>query len=138
MKTLKINLLFALLVLLLAACSGTGEPPEAGKTVDEILAEQDLKIVQEIDKIVAFNVNDWRYVNRRNVVLRDGPSRYYLVELNTICPNLEFAQAIGFTSFGRIVRKNEFILVTDAPGQVERCLISKFFELEKIGEGAAD
>ena len=49
---------------------------------------------------------------------------------------LEFAQAIGFTSFGRIVGKNEFIVVTDAPGRVERCSILKLFELEKIEDRA--
>lgn len=125
-----------LITIVLAACSGTGEAPEANKSVDEILAEKNLRIVEEIDKVVAFNVHGWLYVNRKNVVLRDGPNKYYLVELNTPCPNLEFAQAIGFTSFGRVVRKNEFIVVTDAPGHVERCSILRLFELEKIEAGA--
>ena len=127
---------FLLFLSILSGCSGTGEAPEANKSVEEILAEKNLQIVEEIDKVVAFNVNGWLYVNRRNVVLRDGPSRYYLVELNSSCPNLEFAQTIGFTSFGRVVRKLEFIVVTDAPGRVERCSILKMFELEKIEDRA--
>ena len=134
---LRLAALFLLFFSVLGGCSGTGEAPEANKSVEEILAEKNLQIVEQIDKMVAFNVHGWLYVNRRNVVLRDGPSRYYLVELNTPCPNLEFAQTIGFTSFGRVVRKNEFIVVTDAPGRVERCSILKLFELEKIEDRAA-
>ena len=136
MKLIRLATIYLCVFGVLGACSGTGEAPEANKTVDEILAGKNLRIVEEIDKVVAFNVHGWLYVNRKNVVLRDGPSKYYLVELNTPCPNLEFAQAIGFTSFGRVVRKNEFIVVTDTPERVERCSILKLFELEKIEDRA--
>ena len=136
MKLIRLATIYLCVLGVLGACSGTGEAPEANKTVDEILAGKNLRIVEEIDKMVAFNVHGWLYVNRKNVVLRDGPSKYYLVELNTPCPNLEFAQAIGFTSFGRVVRKNEFIVVTDTPERVERCSILKLFELEKIEDRA--
>ena len=124
------------LLALLSACSGSGEAPEASQSVDEILAGKYLRIVEEIKQLVAFNVHGWLYVNRKNVVLRDGPNKYYLVELNAPCRNLEFAQQIGFTSFGRVVHKNEFIVVSDTPGRVERCSILKLFKLEKIEDGA--
>ena len=126
----------SLLLAVLSACSGAGEAPEADKSVDEILAGKNLRIVEEIKQLVAFNIHGWLYVNRKNVVLRDGPSKYYLVELNGPCRNLEFAQEIGFTSFGRVVRKNEFIVVSDASAGVERCSIRKLFRLEKIEDRA--
>ena len=126
----------ALLLAVLSACFGTGEAPEADKSVDEILAGKNLRIVEEIKQLVGFNIHGWFYVNRKNVVLRDGPSKYYLVELNAPCRNLEFAQEIGFTSFGRVVRKNEFIVVSDAPGGAERCSIRKLFKLEKTEDRA--
>lgn len=136
MNHLRIAVL-GLFLTMFTACSSTGEAPEAGKSVDEILAEKNLKIVEQLDRLVAFNIHGWLSVNRQNVVLRDGPSKYYLVELNAPCPTLDFAQKIGFTSFGRVVSKNDFILVTDMPGSVERCSIQKFFKLEKIEDGAA-
>lgn len=136
MTVFRLTIFSTLLLVVLSACSGTGEAPEANKSVDEILAEKNLRIVEEIKQLVAFNVHGWLYVNRKNVVLRDGPNKYYLVELNAPCRNLEFAQTIGFTSFGRVVRKNEFIVVQDAPGMVERCSIRKLFKLEKIEDRA--
>ena len=63
---------------------------------------------------------------------RDGPSRHYLVELNAPCYNLQFAQRIAFTSFGRTLRNTDFIAVTDGPGTVERCFMKTFYTLEKI------
>lgn len=124
----------AFLAMVLAACSGLGEPQESGKTVDELLAESNLRITEEANHLVNFNIRGWQYVNRQNVVLEDGPRTRYLVELTSTCPNLQFAQRIGFTSYGRMVRKSDYIVVTDAPGRIERCMIRTFYKLEEIPE----
>jgi hypothetical protein len=118
--------------LLVAACSGTGSPPEEGKSVEELLAEKDLRIVEQMNTLVAFNIHSWLYVNQRNVVLRDGPSKHYLVELNLPCQNLRFAREIAFTSFGRTLRNTDYLIVTDAPGNLERCFMKNFYRLEKM------
>ena len=120
------------LATVLAACSGLGEPQESGKTVDELLAEKNLRITEQTNQLVNFNIRAWQYVNRQNVVLEDGPRTKYLVELNKPCPNLQFAQRIGFTSYGRTVRRSDYIVVTDAPGHIERCMIRTFYDLEEI------
>ena len=120
------------LAMVLTACSGLGEPRESGKTVDELLAENNLRITEETSHLVNFNIRGLQYINRQNVVLEDGPRTKYLVELNNPCPNLQFAQRIGFTSYGRMVRKSDYIVVTDAPGRIERCMIRTFYNLEKI------
>jgi hypothetical protein len=116
------------------ACSGVGKSPEEGKTVDQLLAEKSLRIVEEQKTLIAFDIHSWIYINRQNVVLRDGPSRHYLVELNAPCYNLQFAQRIAFTSFGRTLRNTDLFVVTDSPGNVERCYMKKFYILEKIKE----
>ena len=118
--------------IFVVACSGTGKPPEEGKSVDELLAEKNLRVVEETNTLVAFNIHSWIYINRENVVLRDGPSRHYLVELNAPCYNLRFAQRIAFTSFGRTLQKSDFIAVVDGPGNLERCFMKNFYTLEKI------
>lgn len=123
-------ILFA--AVFLAACSGVGKNPEEGKTVEQLLAEKNLRIVEELNTLIAFDIHSWIYINRENVVLRDGPSRHYLVELNAPCYNLQFAQRIAFTSFGRTLRNTDFIAVTDGPGNLERCYMKKFYTLEKI------
>lgn len=114
----------------LSACAGTA--PEAEKSVDEILAEKNLKIVEPVKQLINFNIRGWQYVNLQNVVLEDGPSKKYLVELNNPCRNLDFAQRIAFTSFGRVVSKNDKLIVTDGPGHVENCFMKAFYLLEKI------
>lgn len=114
----------------LSACAGTA--PEADKSVDEILAEKNLKIVEPVKQLINFNIRGWQYVNLQNVVLEDGPSKKYLVELNNPCRNLQFAQRIAFTSFGRVVSRNEKLIVTDGPGHVENCFMKAFYLLEKI------
>ena len=122
----------SLVAFLFAACSGVGKPPEEGKSVDELLAEKNLRVVEEMNTLIAFDIHSWIYINRENVVLRDGPSRHYLVELNAPCYNLQFAQRIAFTSFGRTLRNTDFIAVTDGTGSRERCYMKKFYTLEKI------
>ena len=129
MKTIGRTLCAVACGLLFAACSGA--PPEEGKTVDQLLAEKELRVVEEINQLVNFNIRGFLYVNRENVVLQDG-QRDYLVELNGPCPNLEFANTIAFTSTGRVVRAFDKILVQNTPGRVERCIIKKFYQLEKV------
>lgn len=124
------TLLVSGLVLTLSTCAGTS--PKTEKSVDEILTEKNLKIVEEVDKLINFNIHGWEYVNIRNVVLIDGPSKKYLVELNGPCRNLDYAQAIAFTSFGRVVSKNEKLIVRDGPGHAESCFMKAFYRLEKI------
>ena len=119
-----------MIALLLSACAGTA--PEEGKTVDELLAEKNLRIVEELRHLTAFNIHSWIYIDRQNVVLRDGPNRHYLITLNVPCQNLRFAQNIAFTSFGRTLRNTDYIAVTDGPGNIERCFMKSFYRLEKI------
>lgn len=120
----------ALLAVVLAACAGA--PPEQGKSVDELLAEKNLRVVEELNQLVNFNIRGYQYVNRQNVVLQEGVSRNYLVETRAPCPNLEFARTIAFTSTGRVVREYDKLLVRDAPGMVEYCVIKAIYRLEKI------
>ena len=130
MKQILRTVLVALSVILLSACAG--KAPEEGKSVDELLAEKDLRIVEELRQLTAFNIHSWIYIDQQNVVLRDGPNRHYLIELNTPCQNLRFAQNIAFTSFGRTLRNTDYIAVTDGPGNIERCFMKSFYRLEKI------
>ena len=118
--------------IFVVACSGTGKPPEEGKSLEELLAEKNLRIVEEKDQLLAFTISSWMYINRENVVLSDVPSRNYLVTLNAPCYNLQFAQRIAFTSFARTLRNSDFIVVTDGPGNVERCYMKKFYILERM------
>ena len=126
-RSIAILLLFASL----AACSATGEAPETGKSVEELLAEKNLRIVEELKQLVNFNIRGYQYVNRQNVVLQEGVSRNYLVETRSPCPNLEFARTIAFTSTGRVVREFDKLLVRNAPDRVEYCVIKAIYRLEK-------
>ena len=56
--------------LVIVSCSGTGTAPEEGKTVDELLAEKNLRKVEELNTLIAFDIHSWIYINRENVVLR--------------------------------------------------------------------
>ena len=114
----------------LAACAGA--PPEEGKSVEQLLAEKNLRIVEELNQLVNFNIRGYQYVNRQHVVLQEGVSRNYLVETRAPCPNLEFARTIAFTSTGRVVREYDKLLVRNTPDMVEYCVIKSIYRLEKI------
>lgn len=116
----------------LAACAGA--PPEQGKSVDQLLADMNLRNAEELNQLTNFNIRGYRYVNRQNVVLQEGVSRNYLVETRAPCPDLEFATTIAFTSTGRVVRKNDKLLLRDAPGRVQYCVIKALYRLEKIDD----
>ena len=114
----------------LAACAGA--PPEEGKSVEQLLAEKNLRIVEELNQLVNFNIRGYQYVNRQHVVLQEGVSRNYLVETRAPCPNLEFARTIAFTSTGRVVREYDKLLVRDGPQRLEYCVIKALYRLEKM------
>ena len=114
----------------LAACAGA--PPEEGKSVEQLLAEKNLRIVEELNQLVNFNIRGYQYVNRQHVVLQEGVSRNYRVETRAPCPNLEFARTIAFTSTGRVVREYDKLLVRDGPQGFEYCVIKARDGLEKI------
>jgi hypothetical protein len=124
------RLALAALASFMAGCAGS--PPEEGKSVEDLLAEKNLRIVEELNQLVNFNIRGYQYVNRQNVVLQEGVSRNYLVETRAPCPNLEFARTIAFTSTGRVVREYDKLLVRDGPGRVEYCVIKAIYRLEKI------
>jgi hypothetical protein len=124
------RLALAALATFMAGCAGS--PPEEGKSVEDLLAEKNLRIVEELNQLVNFNIRGYQYVNRQNVVLQEGVSRNYLVETRAPCPNLEFARTIAFTSTGRVVREYDKLLVRDGPGRVEYCVIKAIYRLEKI------
>ena len=132
MKCISACLSSLLLTAGLAACAGA--PPEEGKSVEQLLADMNLRVVEELKQLTNFNIRGYRYVNRQNVVLQEGVSRNYLVETRTPCPNLEFARTIAFTSTGRTVREFDKLLVRNAPGGVEYCVIKKLYRLEKIDD----
>ena len=124
-------------ILVLAGLTGcAGAPPEQGKSVDELLAEKNLRIVEELNQLVNFNIRGYQYVNRQNVVLQEGVSRNYLVETRAPCPNLEFARTIAFTSTGRVVREYDKLLVRNGPDRVEYCVIKAIYRLEKTDKNS--
>ena len=116
----------------LAACAGA--PPEEGKSVEQLLAEKNLRIVEELNQLVNFNIRGYQYVNRQHVVLQEGVSRNYLVETRAPCPNLEFARTIAFTSTGRVVREYDKLLIHNGPQRFEYCVIKALYRLEKINK----
>ena len=129
MKSVLALLFFAALTVCSATRAGEQKP------VEEILAERNQKIVEELRYPIAPNVHGWQNVNNRNVVLEDVQSKLYLVELNKSCHVLESATSITLGRPGRRIYKNDSIIVSGEEGRrgtrgTGYCQIKAIYRLE--------
>lgn len=116
--------------LFTGACATT---PHEDQPLEQILADKNYKMGDEIDRIRDYRINGWNYVDDYNVVFQSGPSDHYLLTFSQRCINLRSAHAIAFTkTVGRITRFDE-VLVRDGSGlPAEKCMIDRIYRLEKL------
>jgi hypothetical protein len=127
----------SVLVLLIFAALTVYSATRAGeqKSVEEILANSNLIIVEEVKFLPGPYVRGWQKVNKQNVVLEVVQSKLYLVELNKPCDIFESATNVTLGTGGRTVYKNDSIIVRPGKGRrnIGFCQIKAIYRLENTG-----
>jgi len=85
-------------ILLTSSCSNIDN--KAIKKIpvyENYISEQKL---ESIDRITSFSFQGWRSLNNFHFILSTSPSRRYLIQLNSYCADLQFANAIIINNNG--------------------------------------
>ncbi|WP_372872896.1 DUF6491 family protein [Shewanella sp.] len=78
-------------VLLLACSSNRLSRDEWELKVNESISQWQL---QSVKKVNTFRLDSWASLGEKHLILRTSPGKPYLVELDSRCPSLGFAQAL--------------------------------------------
>ena len=111
-----------ILALLMSSCA-TGQI----KLPEKYMLDQQLEPVTEIYK---YNIMEWDQVDQQSLLLRTGPSNYYLLVLKIPSTELMFTQRIGLTSTSSMVRAGLDYVILYSPGRREHYIIEKMYRIK--------
>lgn len=113
----------------LAACAASAEKP---RTLDELLAERNYRLGEEVDRIYDYRIDGWNYLDREHLILRDGVRRNYLVTLVRPCNGLQSSEVIAHTSTISALTRHDRFMVREAGNFVDQCHIKALHRLETV------
>lgn len=124
-------LLSVIALALLAACAS--RPPAADKplTLEQKLEKAGYELGGEVDSIQSWQVDGWNRIDDQHAVFNSGPSRDYLVTLQTPCRGLASAETIGFTATVDQVTHFDKLVVHDI-GFTDQCQIDSLHKLKRL------
>ena len=133
-------------LVFLTACATTGPAaptsapkadPHAQRLADS-LAKQKLAVSeQKVDQIWQYRIDGYQVVDDRAVIMTNGASEKYLVELSFPCTGLSTSWNIGFTTTTSNLTRFDKLIVPGAFGQPGGCTIDSIMKLEPAEESAA-
>lgn len=118
-----------LLTLILAVACASQSPPEIA--LDEQLAKLGYIIGPQARRIHNFQVNSWNIVDRKNVIIFPGASRYYLLTTKGICDGLLETRKLAFSTTIGVLTDKDQLLTRRYSGRLESCSIDTIHELQK-------
>lgn len=113
----------------LAACATSAGQPKA---LDELLAERNYRLGEEVDRIHDYRIDGWNYVDREHLILRDGVRRNYLVTFVRPCNGLQGSEVIAHTSTISALTRHDRFMVREAGNFVDQCYVKALHRLEKM------
>lgn len=90
---MKARILLASVLIALAACTTTGMRRPAAPAMDYAQYAG-----PELDDVFYFRLDSWEAVSRNELIVWTGLRDAYLLKVWEPCPELDYAQVIGFTS----------------------------------------
>lgn len=123
-------LILGLLVWSLTACQ-----ENTRKRIDYEAFVESQQLTAE-PRVTQFRFQGWQPLDERFLILRSSQRKSYLIELNTFCSELPFAQSIlvDQSTAMSLVAKFDAIKV---PGQIaQRCTIKNIYVLDEVQKQA--
>jgi hypothetical protein len=126
------------LLIALTACSSnqvqTGSPQDHPKALQENLADRNLEVGQQVERIPNFSVKGWKYVDDKNLTVMGGDSKTYLVTLQNKCYGLGLsASSLLIKSAGDVqLGRHDTFLVKNKGMTINHCKVETMHELNPI------
>ncbi|RMX08290.1 hypothetical protein D8I35_04075 [Corticibacter populi] len=121
----------AAVATMLAACASTaGNAPEV--SIEERLQKQHLQIGESIQRIPSFGISGWSYLDKRHVLIDNGPGKQYLIRTDIDCDELAFANHLGYTSTAGALTRFDRLKSRSASGWPIDCNIEAIHQLDKL------
>lgn len=86
-----------------------------------------------VERVQNYRVDGWNYLDNKHIVIYAGPSKRFLITTMMDCPDLSWAEHIGFTSTTSALTKFDKLIVRGAGGIVQNCPINEIRLLNKPG-----
>lgn len=121
-----------------AAPKSAPKPDPHAQRLAEHLAKQNLAVSEEkIDQIWQYRIDGYQAVDDQSIIITNGASEKYLVDLAFPCTGLSTSWNIGFTTTTSNLTRFDKLLVPGAIGQPGGCQIDKIHKLEPVDADAA-
>jgi len=119
---------FLLSTIFLMSCSTAEKGSEKKESnYQSYITENKLEAV---DKINAFRYQGWRSLDYRFLIINTSVTKQYLIQLNSYCQDLRYANAILINNQGSSLRtKFDSIRVAGSPSM--KCLIKTIYPISK-------
>jgi len=119
-------ILLALAASLLSACS---DVPYRQRQEDR-LAEYQKFAGEPIDKFHYFHMEDWEVLGPNTIALRTSPRDTYLITVEKVCPQLQWAHTVGVTSSsGEVHRRFDSVIVRGINCHIEEIRPVRYREM---------
>ena len=113
----------------LAACQAT---PQEDMPLEAHLLQHGYTIKGPAERVQAFRITGWHYIDRTHTILWANVRRPYLVTTMNPCDGLRYAETLAFTTTTGNLSRMETLLVGNIGGFPERCMIREIHELERL------
>ena len=130
LREISTALLITITVLLTAACAAHSELPES-QALDQVLAEQNYRIGEEVERISDIRMDERIYVDPRNLLIPAEGDQHYLVALKEPCYGLKTQKVVLRSGTYKELAKNDRIATRYRGRSVDLCRIDAIFRLEK-------
>jgi len=130
LREISTALLITITVFLTAACTAHSELPES-QALDQVLAEQNYRIGEEVERISDIRMDERIYVDPRNLLIPAEGDRLYLVALKEPCYGLKTQKVVLRSGTYKELAKNDRIATRYKGRSVDHCWVDAIFWLEK-------
>jgi hypothetical protein len=138
MREISTALLIMITVFLTAACATHSNPPESkppeSQTLDQMLAERNYRIGEEVESISDIRMDERIYVDPKNLLIPAEGDRYYLVALREPCFGLQTQKIVLRSGTYKELKKFDRIATMYRGRSAATCWIKAIFQLEKQQE----
>jgi hypothetical protein len=118
---IKIILIFVISLMATACTTTPVTPPEKYNLDNELV---------EVTQICKFREINWETVDNQSIILRSGPTDYYLIVLLQPSHSLVFSEAIGISDTNDMIKAGYDHVVVKDSGGTNSYIIHKIYKLE--------
>lgn len=115
------------LALLPMACAS----PQGASSLQQKLAKRGYALGEQVVDLQQYQLNGWRYLDDRHLIIETGPSQHYLLTLRTSCHELSTMEDLGLSSTAGRLTRFDSVVFRRGDGFHHDCPIDTIHRLER-------